>query len=281
MHRHETLTSKISQVAGLAILSFATIFPLYTIVISSIKPLGDVRGTFHWIPTHITFRPYIDIWKTIPLGHYFLNSLIVSVSATVCSVVIAIFAAYAISRYRFRGRRAFTVTVLATQMFPGILFLLPLFVIFVNIEKSLGIALYGTYPGLIITYLTFSLPFSIWMLVGYFDSIPRELEEAAMVDGATPLGALFRVLIPVSLPGIAAVAIFAFITAWGEVLFASVLTTDATTTLAIGMRNYASQSNVYWNQLMAASIVVSLPVVIAFLAMQRYIVGGLTAGGVK
>jgi multiple sugar transport system permease protein len=166
-------------------------------------------------------------------------------------------------------------------MFPGILFLLPLFVIFVNLERSTGIALYGNYLGLIITYLTFSLPFSIWMLVGYFNSIPRELEQAAMVDGATPLGALFRILIPVSLPGIVAVAIFAFITAWGEVLFASVLTTDATRTLAIGLRNYASQSNVYWNQLMAASIVVSAPVVVAFLALQRYIVRGLTAGGVK
>jgi multiple sugar transport system permease protein len=272
---------RLSRVAGLAILSFVTIFPLYTIVISSIKPLGDVQGAFHWIPTHVTFKPYVDIWKTIPLAHYFLNSVIVSVSATVCSVVIAIFAAYAVSRYHFRGRQVFTITVLATQMFPGILFLLPLFVIFVNIEKSLGISLYGTYFGLIITYLTFSLPFSIWMLVGYFNSIPRELEEAAMVDGATPIGALFRILIPISLPGIAAVAIFAFITAWGEVLFASVLTTDATRTLAIGLRNYASQSNVYWNQLMAAAIVVSLPVVVAFLAMQRYIVGGLTAGGIK
>jgi multiple sugar transport system permease protein len=272
---------KVSRVAGLAVLSFVTIFPLYTIVISSIKPLGDVQSAFHWIPTHVTFRPYVDIWKTIPLAHYFVNSVVVSVASTVCSVVIAIFAAYGISRYYFRGRQAFTITVLATQMFPGILFLLPLFVIFVNIEKSLGISLYGTYLGLIITYLTFSLPFSIWMLVGYFNSIPRELEEAAMVDGATPIGALFRILIPISLPGIAAVAIFAFITAWGEVLFASVLTTDATRTLAIGLRNYASQSNVYWNQLMAAAIVVSLPVVVAFLAMQRYIVSGLTAGGVK
>ena len=131
------------------------------------------------------------------------------------------------------------------------------------------------------TYLTFSLPFSIWMLVGYFNAIPKELEEAAMTEGATPLGALFRILLPVSRPGIVAVAIFAFITAWGEVLFASVLTTDETRTLAIGLRNYASQSNVYWNQLMAAAIVVSLPVVVAFLALQRYIVRGLTTGGVK
>jgi multiple sugar transport system permease protein len=276
-----TVGSKLSRIAGLTILSFVTLFPLYTIVISSIKPLGDVRDKFHWIPSNVTFQPYVDIWSTIPLAHYFVNSLIVSVASTICSVVIAIFAAYAISRYRFRGRQTFTLSVLATQMFPGILFLLPLFVIFVNVEKSLGIKLYGTYWGLIITYLTFSLPFSIWMLVGYFNSIPPSLEEAAMVDGATPIGALFRILIPVSLPGIVAVAIFAFITAWGEVLFASVLTTDSTRTLAIGLRNYASQSNVYWNQLMAASIVVSLPVVVAFLAMQRYIVGGLTAGGVK
>jgi multiple sugar transport system permease protein len=277
----EAVLSRLSRLVGLAILSFVTLFPLYTIVISSIKPLGDVRTTFTWIPSHITLRPYLDIWHTIPLADYFVHSLIVSVCSTVCSVVLAIFAAYAISRYRFRGRSAFTLTVLATQMFPGILFLLPLFVIFVNLERSTGITLYGNYLGLIVTYLTFSLPFSIWMLVGYFNSIPRELEEAALTEGATPLQALFKILIPVSLPGIVAVAIFAFITAWGEVLFASVLTTDATRTLAIGLRNYASQSNVYWNQLMAASIVVSAPVVIAFLALQRYIVRGLTSGGVK
>jgi multiple sugar transport system permease protein len=280
LHRRSA-GARVSRVAALAVLSFVTVFPLYTIVITSIKPLADVRSHFTWLPSHVTLRPYLDIWHTIPLAHYFLNSLIVSGCATICSVVIAIFAAYAISRYRFRGRSVFTLTVLATQMFPGILFLLPLFVIFVNLENATGIALYGSYLGLIITYLTFSLPFSIWMLVGYFNSIPRELEEAAMTDGATPLGALWRILIPVSLPGIVAVAIFAFITAWGEVLFASVLTTDSTRTLAIGLRNYSSQSNVYWNQLMAASIVVSAPIVIAFLALQRYIVSGLTAGGVK
>jgi multiple sugar transport system permease protein len=277
----KSLGERVSHAAGLLILAFVTVFPLYTVVISSLKPLADVRAKFHWIPSNLTFQPYIDIWKTVPLAHYFVNSLIVSVCATVASVTIAIFAAYAISRYRFRGRTLFNVTVLATQMFPGILFLLPLFVIFVNIEKSLGITLYGTYLGLIITYLTFSLPFSIWMLIGYFDSIPRELEESAMTEGATPLQALFRILIPVSLPGITAVAIFAFITAWGEVLFASVLTTDATRTLAIGLRNYSSQTNVYWNQLMAAAVVVSAPVVIAFLGAQRWIVRGLTAGGVK
>ena len=278
---HEERTFKILRVVGLAFFTLITLFPLYTVVISSIKPLADVRSAFRWVPSRITFAPYADIWSTIPLARYFLNSLLISLGATAISVFVAILAAYAISRYRFSGRGVFSLTVLATQMFPGILFLLPLFVIYVNLERALGIQLYGSYAGLIITYLTFALPFSIWMLVGYFDSIPRELEQAAMVDGTTALGALFRVLVPVSMPGIVAVAIFAFITAWGEVLFASVLTDDATRTLAVGLRNYAIQSNVYWNQLMAAAIVVSIPVVAGFLALQRYLVQGIAAGGVK
>jgi multiple sugar transport system permease protein len=166
-------------------------------------------------------------------------------------------------------------------MFPGILFLLPLFLIFVNIGNVTGIALYGSRAGLIITYLTFSLPFSIWMLAGYMDSIPRGLDEAALVDGCGPLGALFRVVIPAAVPGIVAVAVYAFMTAWSEVLFASVMTNDTTRTLAVGLRGYSTQYDVYWNQVMAASLVVSVPVVAGFLLLQRYLVTGLTAGAVK
>lgn len=274
-------TVKLVRAFGLAFFTVLTIFPLYVVVSSSLKPLGDVQAEWRWIPSRITLEPYAAMWSTVPLARYFLNSLVVSLGAAVVSVFVAILAAYAISRYRFRGRRPFSFLVLSTQMFPGILFLLPLFVIFVNLEQLTGIRLYGSYLGLIITYLTFALPFSIWMLVGYFDSIPRELEQAAMVDGATPLGALFRVLVPLSVPGIVAVGIFAFMVAWGEVLFASVLTTDATRTLAIGLQDYSTRSDVYWNQLMAAALVVSIPVVAGFLALQKYFVQGLTAGGVK
>jgi multiple sugar transport system permease protein len=265
----------------LTLLTVFTLTPVYVMLSSSLKPLQDVQGVFHWIPSGLTVRPYIDIWHTIPLARYFLNSLIVSTTATVCSVVVAVFAAYAVSRYRFRGRRFFTVTVLSTQMIPGILFLLPLFLIFVNIGNSTGIALYGSRGGLILTYLTFSLPFSIWMLVGYFDSIPRDLDEAAMTDGCGPLGALFRVVVPAAVPGIVAVAVYAFMTAWGEVLFASVMTNDTTRTLAVGLQGYSTQYDVYWNQIMAASLVVSVPVVVGFLLLQRYLVAGLTAGAVK
>lgn len=197
------------------------------------------------------------------------------------SVIIAIFAAYAMSRYKFFGRGVFSTTVLSTQMFPGVLFLLPLFLIFVNINSALGIQLVGTRLGLIITYLTFSLPFSIWMLAGYFDGIPRELDEAAKVDGAGPMGALWRVVLPAARPGLIAVAIYSFMTSWGEVLFASVMTTDENRTLAVGLQLYSTQTNVYWNQIMAASLVVSIPVVVGFLFLQKNFVAGLTAGAVK
>ena len=269
------------RVLGLAFFVFITAFPLYTIVITSLKPLRDVQAVWRWVPSHVTLRPYVEMWETVPLARYFLNSLLVCTCSTIIAVLLAILAAYAISRYRFRGREPFRFLILSTEMFPGILFLLPLFVIFVNIEQITGIKLYGSYTGLIITYLTFALPFSIWMLVGFFDSIPRELEEAAMVDGATAVGALFRILIPLSTPGIIAVGIFAFLTAWGEVLFASVLTDEGTRTLAIGLQSYSTRSDVYWNQLMAASIVVSVPVVAAFLVLQRYFVQGIAATGVK
>ncbi|WP_030611880.1 carbohydrate ABC transporter permease [Streptomyces sclerotialus] len=265
----------------LTLLTLFTATPLYVMLSSSLKPLQDVTGAFRWFPSRVTLQPYLDIWETVPLGRYFVNSLIVAGAATGCSVVIAVFAAYAVSRYRFRGKRLFTVTVLSTQMFPGILFLLPLFLIFVNIGNATGVALYGSRGGLILTYMTFTLPLSIWMLVGYFDSIPRDLDEAAQVDGCGPLGALVRVVVPAAVPGIVAVAIYSFMTAWGEVLFASVMTNDTTRTLAIGLQGYATQTEVYWNQIMAASLVVSVPVVAGFLLLQRYLVAGLTAGAVK
>lgn len=265
----------------LGLLAIFTVLPLYVMVVSSVKPLKDVQGDFTWIPRHVTLRPFIDMWDTVPLGRYFVNSLVVSLAATLLSVAIAIITGYAVSRYRFAGRGTFMTVVLSTQMFPGILFLLPLFLIFVNIDKYTGIQLYGSRIGLTITYLTFALPFSIWLIAGYFDTIPRELDESARVDGAGPLRTLIRVVLPVAAPGVVAVAIYAFMTAWGEVLFASVLTNDSTRTLAVGLRGYATQANVYWNQVMAASLVISLPVVIGFLALQRFLVHGLTAGAVK
>jgi multiple sugar transport system permease protein len=278
---YESAAARWFRRISLALITLFALFPVFIIVETTIKPLGDVQNTFHWIPSRITFAPYVQIWQTIPLLHYFTNSLIVSASSTVIAVLLATFAGYAISRFEFHGRRVFSLAVLSTQMFPGILFLLPLYLIYVNIGQATGINLYGTYLGLIITYLTFALPFAVWMLAGYFSSIPRDIEEAALVDGTSHWGSLFRVVLPIARPGIVAVAVFAFMTAWGEVLFASVLTTSTTRTLGIGLQEYATQGNTQWNQLMAAAVVVSVPIVAGFLALQRYLVRGLTAGSVK
>jgi len=278
---HEPRWLKIVRPVVLTLLALFTLAPIYVMFSSAVKPLVDVQSGFHWIPSRFTLRPFVDMWHTVPLARYFLNSLVVSAAAMACSVTVAIFAAYAVSRYRFRGRGAFSITVLSTQMFPGILFLLPLFLLYVNIGNLTGIQLYASRTGLVITYLTFSLPFSIWMLVGYFDSIPRGLDESAQVDGAGPLRTLLRVILPAAVPGVVAVAVYAFMTAWGEVLFASVMTNEGSRTLAVGLQGYATSNDVYWNQVMAASLVVSAPVVAGFLLLQRHFVSGLTAGAVK
>jgi len=278
---HEPNWFRWTRRVGLFVLLVFTLVPIYVMVSSAVKPLQDVQSIFTWWPSHFTLAPFRDMWTTIPLARYFVNSLVVASASSVASVLIALLAAYSISRYRFRGRQTFSVVVLSTQMFPGILFLLPLFVMFVNIGNVTGINLYGSRLGLILTFLTFTLPFAIWMLIGYIDSIPRELDEAALVDGNGPLGALFRVVVPAAIPGIVAVGIYAFMTAWGEVLFASVMTDDTTRTLAVGLRGYATQNNVYWNQIMAASLIVSVPIVIGFLLLQRFMVAGMTAGSVK
>jgi multiple sugar transport system permease protein len=277
----ESAGMKTFRIVTVTVLSLFVVVPLYVMITSAVKPLGDVQGQFTWWPSNFTLQPFVDIWKTVPLGSYFVNSLIVSTAASVLSVIVAIFASYAVSRWRFRGRGAFTTTILSTQMFPGVLFLLPLYLIFININQTFGIQLVGSRLGLVITYLTFTLPFSVWMLSGYFDNIPRELDEAAKVDGASAMVTLFRVVLPVARPGVIAVLVYSFMTAWGEVLFASVLTTESSRTLAVGLGEYSTEVNVYWNQIMAASLVVSVPIVVGFLLLQRNFVAGLSAGAVK
>ncbi|MGW0336928.1 carbohydrate ABC transporter permease [Streptomyces sp. NPDC003011] len=277
----ETTAFRWARGVTLTLLSGFVLLPLYVVVTTSFKPLEDVQGTFHWWPTTLTVEPYVDMWSTIPLAQYFLNSTIVATTATTCSVVVATFAAYALARLRFRGQRAFGMIILSTQMFPGILFLLPLFLIYTQLQRVTGVQFTGSYLGMIITFMTFTLPFSVWMLTGYFSAIPAELEEAAMIDGTSRFGAMVRVVLPVAKPGIVAVAVFAFISAWGEVLFASVLSNKDTRTLPIGLRAYASENDALWNQLMSASVVVSIPLLVAFILVQRSLVSGLAAGAVK
>ncbi|MCI2956913.1 carbohydrate ABC transporter permease [Agromyces atrinae] len=277
----DTLAFRSTRAVVLTLLFIFCALPIYVIVVSSVKPLRDVQSAWTWFPQTFTIEPYLTMWSTVPLAQYFMNSLIVSVTATACSLVLAIIAAYAMVRLRWRGQRAFGLLVLSTQMFPGILFLLPLYLLFVQLQRTLAIPLVGSHLGLIITYLTFSLPFAIWMLMGFFAAMPEELEEAAMIDGTTRFGGFIRVILPIARPGIVAVGVFAFMNSWGEVLFASVLTTRETRTLAVGMQAFSTMTEVRWNEAMAASVVISLPILIAFLLVQRHIVTGLAAGAVK
>lgn len=234
-----------------------------------------------WIPRNPTLRNYREVNQTVPMLRYFKNSIIISLGTMVACTVIALPAAYALSRFNFRGRGVYTVSVLATQMLPGILFLIPYYLIFTTITRHTGIPLRDTYGGMIFTYTSFALPFSIVMLRSYLNGIPLEIDEQAMIDGCTRLRALWTVIVPLATPGIAAVAIYAFIMAWNEVLFASVLTGRSTRTVAVGIMDYVTATGANWGGIMAACIVISIPVLILFTSMQRYIVEGLIAGATK
>lgn len=280
---HESWLYRAIRTIVLALLGLFTLFPLWVLLMGSLSTAAATDGVFRWLPGVVDWASYVRMWNTAPLLHFLLNSLLVASVASVVSLPIAVLAAYGLTRYRLRGGGALLRIVLATQVFPGIMFLLPLFVLYTTIDRTLGIPLDGTYQGLILTYLTFALPFSIWLLTGYLDTIPRDVEEAAMVDGCGRLRAFAHTTLMMALPGVAAAGVFTFITAWGEVLFASVLTSDATRTLPVGLEQYESPiaSVIHWNQLMAASLTVSIPVVIGFMVLQRYFVRGLSAGAVK
>lgn len=272
---HESLGFRWFRRAGLTFLALFTAVPLYVVASSSIKPLADVQSAFQWIPSSITAAPYRDAWTTLPLARYLLNSLVVSAVSALLAVAVAVLAAYALSRFAFRGSRTLQLTVLATQMVPGMLFLVPLFLLFSHVHARIGVQLVGSYAGLVIAFLTFSLPFCIWMLAGYFAGLPRDVEEAALLDGLGRVAVLWRIVLPLARPAIVAAGIFAFVIGWGEVLFASVLTDADTRTLAVGLRSVAAQSSVLWNELMAASVVVSVPIVLGFVVLQRHLIGGL------
>ncbi|MDY4610560.1 MAG: carbohydrate ABC transporter permease [Sphaerochaetaceae bacterium] len=269
-------------VFSLVFLTSYVLAPLLTMVLTSIKPLEDIQIIEKsLIPDTFDFRTYQRMWKTVPLSKYIVNSIIVVGLSTLFSVIIAIIVGYVMDRFKFLGKKGFGNMLIFAQMLPGILFLLPLYLLFTLVYRQLGIKLVGTYKGLILTYMTFSLPFSIWMMKSYFHSIPKELEEAAYIDGCGYLKTLFRIIYPVARPGVIAVAIYSFFVGWEEIMFASVLTNDMTRTISVGLRTYAAAEIVYWNEMMAAAVTVTLPVIIVFLFLQKYLVQGLTAGGVK
>jgi multiple sugar transport system permease protein len=207
---------------------------------------------------------------------YMWNSIWVSTATTVIGVAIAVPAAYAFSRFRFPGRKLLFFSVLFRNMFPAVVFLMPLFIMMRFIH------LVNTQSSLILTYLTFGLPLSIWLLKGFYDNIPIELEHAARIDGATRFQAFIRVIMPLSAPGIIATAIYSFITAWNEYVYAlTFLNDDSKLTLPVGLQRFFTEYATNWPGLMAASFIMSVPVVALFLILQKYFVRALTEGAVK
>lgn len=234
-----------------------------------------------WIPQTFTLSNYVEMNKTVPILKFFKNSLIICTGSMLVATIVAVMAAYGISRFRFYGRNLYTLIVLSTQMLPGILFIIPYFVMFNWIKGLTGIPMVNTYHGMIFTYTSFAIPFATLMMRNYLDSVPQSIDEQALIDGCNRFQSLFKIIIPLSKPGIAAVAIYAFIMGWGEILFATVLTRTETRTISLGLLQYISRNQAKWAQMMAACIVSSIPIIILFTIFQKHIVQGLVAGSTK
>jgi multiple sugar transport system permease protein len=272
------------RAVAIVVLAVVVLIPIVYTLLLSVTPDTQI-GSGQLIPATWAFGNYIQMWSTVSLARGLANSLIISGVASVIAVVLAVGAAYIITRFTFRGRLPYLYALIGLQTVPGVMLLLPLFVLYASIQAALHMHLVGTYPAVIITYLTFALPFATWLMVSYLGSIPMDLEEAALVDGSTRVQALWRVIVPLALPGMVVALVFSFLTGWNDVLFASVLTSQETRTLAVQLQAFSAAQEggalPLYGQLMGAAVVSAVPVVILYMVFQRYLIGGLTAGGVK
>jgi N,N'-diacetylchitobiose transport system permease protein len=272
-----TLRRGLLNLAGVLVF-VVMVFPVYWMVVTAFKPGVEITSyTPHWLPLHPTLVHFTDaihrpfFWSSVK------NSLIVVSVVVALSIVLAFLAAVALAKYRFTGRRAFIVMIIVIQMLPPNALIIPLYVVLARYHQV------NQLSGVVITYLTFVLPFSIWTLRGFILGIPRDLEEAAMVDGRSRFGAFVRVLLPLAAPGLVATSVFAFIQAWNEFIFAYILLNDAQKqTLTIWLASFLGTSRgTDWGGLMAGATLTAIPVVIFFLLVQRRIAFGLTAGAVR
>jgi multiple sugar transport system permease protein len=266
----------------LALVVAFAVLPMAWMFSTSIKSeFAATQQPPQWIPDEPTFEQYVTLLSPAnPTGQQFLgylrNSIWVSTATTVLGILVAVPAAYAFSRFTFPGREPLFFSVLVRNLFPVVVFLIPLFILM----KRLG--LIDTHLSLILTYLTFGLPLSIWLLKGFYDNIPPELERAARIDGATRFQAFWKIVMPLSMPGIVATAIYAFIQGWNEYVYArTFINSEELMTMPVGLENFFSEYVSNWPGLMAASFIMSVPVVVLFLVLQRHFVRALTEGAVK
>ncbi|MFJ4867612.1 sugar ABC transporter permease [Streptomyces sp. NPDC088757] len=254
--------------------SVIAVFPVLWVLLTSLKPAKYAITTDFFKET--TFENYTNLLNDTPFLTWFGNSLLIAGLTTLVGVFISATTGYAVSRFRFPGKRGLMWTLLITQMFPVAVLIVPIY----NIMASTG--LLNQPAGLVITYLTIAVPFCAWMMKGFFDTIPREIDESGYVDGLTPFGTFWRLILPLAKPGIAVTAFYSFITAWGEVAYASAfMVGDENLTLAGGLQKFVNQYGAQWGPMSAASVLIAIPAALVFLFAQRHLVTGMSAGAVK
>lgn len=260
------------------------LLPTAYILLASMMPDVDVaRGQL--VPSSLDLSNYVKIWSTVNLGLGLANSLIVCLAVAVVCSLLSVVTAYCLVRYTFVGRTSILRGLMSAQSIPGTMLLLPVFVLYSSASSLLHIQIVGSLGGLFVTYLTFALPFSTWIMVTYLRGFPIEFEEAARLDGCSTVGVLRRVVMPLSWPAIVVSGIFAFLLGWNDVLFASVLTRPDTQTTAVVLQVFGAAQDggsfPLYGQVMASAVVCAAPVVLLYMIFQRYLVSGMTAGGIK
>jgi ABC-type glycerol-3-phosphate transport system permease component len=259
------------------VLCLFALAPILWDLSTSLKPDGLIFiQPPQWIPREISFEHYLEVLKNPNMIRYFINSFIVASASTIIALVIGVLGAYGFSRFKFPGNKTLMVSVMLTRLLPRVSLIVPFFI---TLQK---LRLYNTRAGLVLVFLVITLPLSIWMLKGFFDSIPYEMEEAARVDGCSPLGILFRIDIPILLPAIASVGMYIFITAWNEFLYSLTMTKgNALRTISVGLAFYIDEYEIRWGSLMAASILMSVPAITVFSLFNKFLIKGLGEGAVK
>lgn len=261
----------------LILVSIFALLPFIWMLSTSLKTEAEAfRVPPTWIPIKATLDAYVSMWTKKHFGIYFLNSTIISLATAILSTFFGALAGYGFSRFMFKGRKFLIGFFLATQMLPGVLLVGPYF----KILSKFG--LYDTRTGLVVAFLTICLPFSTWMMKGFIDRVPDALDQAALVDGCSRLGVFFRVILPISAPGMVATIIFAFLLAWGDLLWVICLTsTESMVTVTLGIARTVGEFQIIWPMLMAGALMGGMPAIILYLLLQRLLVQGLTAGAVK
>ncbi len=259
------------------ILSIFSLLPLMWGLTTSFKHEADIFALPpQWIPKAVTLVNYLDVVKDPVIPRYFLNTVIISAGTTGLSLIVAVLAAYGFSRFRFYGKETIFLLILFTRILPRVTLIIPFFI------TLKWLHLLNTYPGLILVYMMVVMPLSVWLLRGFFDNVPYEVEEAAIIDGCNHIQLLTKIVIPMSLPSIAAVGMYAFIMSWNEFLFALIVSTDASTRpISIGLAFFIDESGIHWGSLMAASVLMSVSVMVLFSFALKYLVKGLTEGALK